>query len=114
MACAVLNDFELKLVYNALRGSNHPLSRRLYDYLPEFPKVNISEFEEILGKGIQTNVNGKTIKIGSAVFVGYSDKNILKQTNVYVSIDDVYTGKFIFDNQYRNGLETLFIKLNKK
>ena len=108
------SETDLALLKNALRGSNHPLSRRLYDYLPEFSKVNITEFEEITGKGIQANVNGKNIKIGSVTFVGYTDNNVLKQTNVYVSIDDVYTGKFIFDNQYRNGLEALFIKLSKK
>jgi len=108
------SETDLALLKNALRGSNHPLSRRLYDYLPEFSKVNITEFEEITGKGIQANVNGKNIKIGSVTFVGYTDNNVLKQTNVYVSIDDVYTGKYIFDNQYRNGLEALFIKLSKK
>ena len=30
---------------------------------------------------------------------------------MHVSIDDRYLGKFIFDNQYRNGLEDLFKKL---
>ena len=105
---------DVMLLKNALRGSNHPLSRRLYDFLPSVPNVSISHFEEITGKGISSVIEGKNIKIGSAAFIGYADKNVLKQTNVYVSIDDVYKGKFIFDNQYRDGLETLFMKLSKK
>jgi Cu+-exporting ATPase len=110
----VFSELDLALLKNALRGSNHPLSRRLYDYLPEFPKATVLHFEEITGKGINAVVNGRTIKIGSAVFVGDADENLLKHTNVYVSIDEIYIGKFIFDNQYRDGLEKLFTQLSTK
>ncbi|TBX67539.1 HAD family hydrolase [Flavobacterium silvisoli] len=110
----IFEESDLVLLKNALRGSNHPLSRRLYDYLPEFPVAAVTHFEETTGKGIQAIVNGKTIKVGSASFVGDAEENQLKQTNVYVSIDGIYTGKFIFDNQYRDGLEELFSQLSKK
>jgi len=110
----LFEESDLALLKNALRGSNHPLSRRLYDYLPEVPKAAVTHFEEITGKGIEAVVNGKTIKIGSAAFVGDADENLLKQTNVYVSINGVYIGKFIFDNQYRDGLEVLFAQLSKQ
>lgn len=110
----VFDESDLVVLKNALRGSNHPLSRRLYDYLPPVSKAIVYHFEEITGKGINAIVNGRTIKIGSAAFVGYSDENLLKQTNVYVSIDEKYLGKFIFDNQYRDGLEELFSKLSQK
>jgi Cu+-exporting ATPase len=108
----IFEEANLILVKNALRGSNHPLSRRLYDYIPEFAKTTVIHFEEITGNGIYAIVNGKTIKIGSAAFIGDADENPLKQTNVYVSIDEIYIGKFIFDNQYRDGLEALFSKLS--
>ncbi|WP_162127836.1 heavy metal translocating P-type ATPase [Flavobacterium phycosphaerae] len=110
----VFEEADLAILKNALRGSNHPLSRRLYDYLPEYPKATVHDFEELTGKGIQALVDGKTIKIGSASFVGDADENVLKQTNVYVSIDGIYKGKFIFDNQYRDGLEGLFAQLSKQ
>ena len=109
----VFEVIDVLLLKNALQGSNHPLSRRLYDYLPEVPKLEVSFFEEITGKGINAIINGKNIKIGSASFVGTVDENLLKQTNVYVSIDKVYKGKFIFDNQYREGLKELFYRLSK-
>lgn len=110
----VFEESDFVLLKNTLRGSNHPLSRRLYEYLPEVEKATVYHFEEITGKGINAIVNGRTIKIGSASFVGDSDENLLKQTNVYVSIDDIFIGKFIFDNQYRDGLEELFSTLSKK
>ncbi len=108
------SEEDLTLLKNALRGSNHPLSRRLYDYLPETEKAIVSHFEEITGKGIQAIVKGKQIKIGSAQFTGLSDDNLLKQTKVHISIDGEYSGKFVFENQYRDGLQTLFETLSKE
>ena len=110
----VFTESEIVLLKNALRGSNHPLSRRLYEYLPNSPKIIVTRFDEITGKGIEAEIEGNIIKIGSASFVGANEENVLKQTLVYVSIDGVQKGKFIFDNQYRDGLEKLFEKLSKK
>ncbi|MBP7469948.1 MAG: heavy metal translocating P-type ATPase metal-binding domain-containing protein, partial [Flavobacterium sp.] len=47
-----LSEENLILVKNALRGSNHPLSRMLYDFLPEVKRLKVNDFEEITGKGI--------------------------------------------------------------
>jgi Cu+-exporting ATPase len=101
----------LILFKNLIRGSNHPLSRRLYDYLPHVAKKSIEHFNETTGSGVEGIIEGHSIKIGSANFVGINDANNLKQTLVHVKIDDKYLGKFIFDNQYRDGLKNLFDKL---
>ncbi len=108
------SDDDLLLFKNLIRASNHPLSRRLYDYLPNVSKTTVNNFDEITGKGVQGIINGHLIKIGSASFVGIDDSNNLKQTIVHIKIDDRYLGKFIFNNQYRDGLETLFETLSRK
>ena len=105
------SDSDLILFKNLIRGSNHPLSRRLYDFLPHVSKKSIEYFNEITGAGIEGIIEGHSIKVGSANFVGINDANNLKQTLVHVKIDDKYLGKFIFDNQYRDGLKNLFDKL---
>lgn len=107
------NTNELAYVKNILRGSNHPLSRRLYDFLPPFEIQNIDQFEEITGKGIQGFIEGNFIKIGSSSHVNYADEKAHHQTAVYVSINGNYVGKYVFENQYRNGLEQLFKNLSK-
>lgn len=107
------SDDDLLLFKNLIRASNHPLSRRLYDYLPNVSKTTVNNFDEITGKGVQGIINGHLIKVGSASFVGIDDSNNLKQTIVHIKVDDRYLGKFIFNNQYRDGLEALFEKLNK-
>jgi len=105
---------DITLLKNALRGSNHPLSRRLYDFLPEVLKMPVTSFEEITGKGIRATVGGKQICLGSASFVGLSATHDMYNTAVYISIDGQYKGNFTFDNQYREGLEALFQKLSMR
>ena len=58
----------------------------------------------------------KQFRIGSAEFVGCSGLQIhreIEKTALHIKIDDVYYGKFTFQNQYREGLEKLFFNLSK-
>ncbi|SHJ61807.1 heavy metal translocating P-type ATPase [Flavobacterium haoranii] len=109
-----LNDFELKLLKNTLRGSNHPLSRRLYDYLPDFEVIHPLDFEEIIGKGINASFTEGKVKLGSSDYLAHFSENTHKKTKVHVEIKGVYKGSFVFNNQYRKGLEELFESLSKK
>ena len=94
----------------------------LYDYLPipilqsnsgnETKKLKVDHFEEITGKGIQAQIFGYQIQIGSAAFVDKTEENNIQQTSVHIKVNDVYYGKFIFNNQYREGLEELFKNLS--
>ncbi|WP_026704094.1 heavy metal translocating P-type ATPase metal-binding domain-containing protein [Flavobacterium soli] len=107
-----LTEHNVALVKNTLRSSNHPLSRMLYDYLPETAQLNTYFFEEITGKGIMATLKGSMVLIGSASFVGKKEELVHQQTSVHVSIDGNYLGKYIFTNQYREGLEQLFKNLS--
>ncbi len=119
-----INSETNALIKNALRGSNHPLSRMLYDFLPETKLIKVENFEEQAGKGIQAQVAGSSIKIGSRDFVlhtnletdnkGFDSEVELENTVVYITINEVYYGKYIFMNQYRDGLAKLFQDLSKK
>jgi Cu+-exporting ATPase len=107
-----LPEEDLILVKNVLHASNHPLSRMLYDFLPEMKRLKINDFEEITGKGIQAEIEGNQVQIGSAAFVEKLEENSIQQTSVHIKINDVYYGKYIFNNQYREGLAELFEQLN--
>jgi Cu+-exporting ATPase len=109
-----LNDLDFKLLYNALRGSNHPLSRRLYAFIPQQTKMAPTHFEELIGKGITATFAEGTIKLGSSQFLQHMTENTHKKTKVHVEIDGIYKGSFVFNNQYRKGLESLFEQLSKK
>lgn len=125
-----LSDENLLLIKNVLRASNHPLSRMLYDYLPipilqnktvnDSKKLKVDAFEEITGKGILAQIFGHQIQIGSEEFctppLSVSSLSPLERvgerTSVHIKINDVYYGKFVFNNQYREGLEALFKNLS--
>jgi Cu+-exporting ATPase len=108
----VLSGTEELLLKNTLRGSNHPLSRSLYDLLEENEIITLDQFEEHLGQGIQGTHHSDSIKIGSAKFVGAAETSVLN-TSVYVSSNNKYKGKFIFYNSYRKGLSKLFNQLKE-
>ncbi|KAF2081662.1 heavy metal translocating P-type ATPase [Flavobacterium sharifuzzamanii] len=110
-----ISDSDTVLIKNVLRGSNHPLSRMLYDFLPETKRINIEDFQEITGKGILATVDGKEIKIGSGQFVNdiVADGSEIEKTALHIKIGGTYFGKFTFQNQYREGLEKLFSNLSK-
>jgi Cu+-exporting ATPase len=109
-----LNESEFILLKNALRGSNHPLSRRLYDFIPTQPKLEPLQFEEIVGKGIHVYFREGKIKLGSSQFLKHLSENNHKRTKVHVEIDGEYKGSYVFNNQYREGLEPLFEALAQK
>lgn len=108
-----LSDEDYVLIKNVLRASNHPLSRMLYDFLPETKRIKIDAFEEITGKGILASFQNKTIKIGSGSFVETNYTEEIEKTALHIKIDNMYYGQFSFQNQYRDGLATLFNTLNK-
>lgn len=108
-----LKQEEIGLLKNTLRGSNHPLSRRLYDFLPQVEKVVPSHFEEIIGKGIEATFNNQIVKLGSSDYLKHISENTHKKTKVHIAINGVYKGSFVFNNQYRKGLEELFESLSK-
>ncbi|WP_225034777.1 heavy metal translocating P-type ATPase [Winogradskyella sp. SM1960] len=111
---ASLSDSENLVLKNSLRGSNHPLSRTLYDILKENNIITLDTFEEHIGKGIEVKHNNLNMKIGSASFVGNPDENAVLNTTVHVSSNDVYKGKFTFYNSYRKGVSKLFNQLKQQ
>lgn len=110
-----ITNSDIVLIKNVLRGSNHPLSRMLYDFLPESKRIAVEEFQEITGKGILAIIDGKEMKIGSGQFVNdiVADGSEIEKTALHIKIGEMYFGKYTFQNQYREGLEKLFANLSK-
>ncbi|QDO94361.1 HAD-IC family P-type ATPase [Formosa sediminum] len=108
-----LTDGEERLLKNTLRGSNHPLSRTLYDILKANDIVTLDAFEEHIGHGVQATLHDMNIKVGSAGFVGKFESEKSLQTSVHISSNNTYKGKYTFYNSYRTGLSKLFNQLKK-
>ena len=106
-----IQEFDLKNIKSLFKNSNHPLSKSIYEFLEVndeyFP---IENFREIPGKGYEASVRGNHYKIGSAKLVGKTSENL--ETAVYISKNEEFLGKYIFKNEYRENLNSLFQKLN--
>jgi len=110
-----LSKEDLIAIKNMVRGSNHPLSRRLYLLLPEATIEKPSFFNEVAGKGIEGVFKNLNIKVGSANWVHASVIGNTHQTRVFISIDDQVKGYYVFENEYRKELKEItdLLKLRK-
>jgi Cu+-exporting ATPase len=109
----LLSEKESLVLKNSLRGSNHPLSRTLYNILKDNNIVTLDAFEEHIGKGIEAKHDSINLKIGSADFVGNTQETSILNTTVHISSNSVYKGKYTFYNSYRKGVSKLFNQFKK-
>jgi Cu+-exporting ATPase len=85
----------------------------MYQFINENEQKEVINIEEILGKGLRANYQNQEIRIGSASFLGLETTETHNKTHVFVTINNEYKGKFIFENQYRKGVSSLFQDLSK-
>jgi len=115
-----LSKDESMIVKSLVRNSSHPLSRIIYDYLPEGNHFEVKSFKEIIGQGLEGIVDNKPVKLGSSSFVNRAAKNndeIFTQvkksfdSTVYLTIDNEPKGHYKFSNLYRNELREVINSL---
>lgn len=99
-------------------NSTHPLSSLLAQHYNQFnaPK-SLTYFEEIVGKGIKATIGSSQYLLGSFAFL--EEENIVlensdvKAPKVYLSINGVYKGLFVFHNKYRKNIFNQLLDLKK-
>jgi P-type Cu+ transporter len=104
----LLNPTELKCIKSLVRGSTHPLSKKIFDSIDAIEFYPVTKFNEPIGKGIEGVVYGNHIKIGSTDFVDYTLNNTEKdniRTRVYISVNSEVVGNFTISNSYREGID---------
>ena len=103
-----LKHYEKRVLKSALRVSNHPLSRTLYQTFSDVEVLQIDKYNEVIGKGIEVNYDNNSLKLGSSSFVKNQEQKSSFDTSVHISFNENYFGKFTFKNSYRNGVKPLF------
>ena len=104
---------EESLLKNTIRASNHPLSRTLYELLKQQNIITLDEYEEHIGKGLESAKDDINMKIGSADFVGKAKTENQLDTSIYISSNNAYKGRYVFQNQYREGVSSVFRKMSE-
>ncbi|MBC7775786.1 MAG: HAD-IC family P-type ATPase [Phycisphaerae bacterium] len=101
-----LSAIQSVAIRSLVRHSAHPLSRQIYASMPEVPIEVVENFEEWPGLGIEGQIRGQSLRIGSEEFVK-TDQALLNQTpggGVFVSFNHEIIGHFEVQNHFRDGL----------
>jgi Cu+-exporting ATPase len=110
-----LNNVQLVSILILANSSTHPLSRSIVNHLKPLIKnedLELTNFDELGGKGISGKINGKTFKLGSHSYVNCPVPKDTNETASYVSIEGQYVGKFLFESAFRPGIFELLEQLN--
>jgi Cu+-exporting ATPase len=108
-----LSSQEESLLKNTLRASNHPLSRSLYALLKEHNIETLDDYKEFTGEGVYGVKDKSDVKVGSADFVGHQQQSDYNNTSVHISANDSYKGRFVFRNNYREGVSEVFKSMGR-
>lgn len=96
------------------KNSNHPIAKSILKKYEEISKEieNVENFEEISGKGIQYQYEGKTIRIGNTEFTNAEKENIVG-TVLYLNIDRNVIGKIVLTDEIKPSTKETMEKLHK-
>ncbi len=96
------------------KNSNHPIAKSILKKYEETQKEieNVENFEEVSGKGLQYQYEGKTIKIGNAEFTNADKENIVG-TVLYLNIDGNVVGKIVLTDEIKPSTKETMEKLHK-
>jgi Cu+-exporting ATPase len=106
-----LTEQDKQWIYSLAALSIHPLSKILKSHLNGSKRVDLDDFEEITGKGSLARIGSNTIRLGSAKWLGTQSGDQINVTSVFVEINGVLKGQFVFKNQYREGVFDMLTKL---
>ena len=96
------------------KNSNHPIAKSILKKYEEVSKEieNVENFEEVSGKGLQYQYEGKTIKIGNTEFTNADKENIVG-TVLYLNIDGNVVGKVVLTDEIKPSTKETMEKLHK-
>lgn len=95
-------------------SSTHPLSALITKSIAGSSDQRIKNFRELPGKGIEGEISGHQIKIGSADFVGMEAVENPSASLVYVSVDHEPRGYFSIALSIRENLKPMLNRLGYK
>ena len=104
-----LSDSEKNQITSMTYASTHPLSRALHSLLKQEGHQELDEVDswvEIKGEGISGQIRKSEYRIGKASFCGEESNNTI-ETEVWIAVNNKVKGKFLFQQQMRQGIEKL-------
>lgn len=108
----VENDV-LKYVVWGESYSNHPIAKSIVKNAKNVETKKVENYEEITGKGIKYNIDGKTVLAGNSSLVGKEDE-VAESTKIYLKIDDELVGAILLKDEAKHGTKEAIQALNSR
>ena len=107
----------LKYFAKGEKYSNHPIAKSILNKYSETSKEDlntedITNFEEIPGKGLQYQYENKTIKIGNAEFTNAKNEKVVG-TVLYLNIDGTVVGNLVLSDEIKANTKEAIENLHK-
>ena len=96
----------LEYAASAESFSNHPIAKSiLKEYGKDFDKVEMSNFTELSGLGIEVNVKGKTVVAGNNKLMKKNQVDFVEVdkigTLVHIAVDGIYAGFIVISDEIK-------------
>lgn len=108
----VENDV-LKYVVWGESYSNHPIAKSIVRNAKNVETKKVENYEEITGKGIKYNIDGKTVLAGNSSLVGKEDE-VAESTKIYLKIADELVGAILLKDEAKHGTKEAIQALNSR
>ena len=108
----VENDV-LKYVVWGESYSNHPIAKSIVKNAKNVETKKVENYEEITGKGIKYNIDGKTVLAGNSSLVEKEDE-VAGSTKIYLKIDDELVGAILLKDEAKHGTKEAIQALNSR
>ena len=103
----VLTTLQSQMVKSLCFQSTHPKVKAIYSYLPKSKILDVSNFQEVTGQGMNAIVNGHHLIMGSPKFLDIVPEKGLESA-IYLKIDNNIIGSYLVNSEPRKGIEPLF------
>jgi Cu+-exporting ATPase len=100
-----LSVYERNLILNLSSSSTHPVSKTIYNFFfkeEDFETLNMTDWEEKTGLGLQAVIDNHQIKIGSSKWIDVTRED-QEKGNVFIEIDGTYMGYLSYQRTWREG-----------
>lgn len=103
----------LKYVVWGESYSNHPIAKSIVRNAKNVETKKVENYEEITGKGIKYNIDGKTVLVGNSSLIG-KENEVAESTKIYLKIDEGLVGAILLKDEAKHGTKEAIQALNSR
>ncbi|UII19085.1 heavy metal translocating P-type ATPase [Fulvivirga ligni] len=106
-----ISEFDQRILKSMTANSTHPLSQKIHLLLGKVIEVELQNFQELVGKGIEADYQGKRYSLGSALWtLGHQ----AEEGQAFFTVDGHLISSFQMHNSYRSGLQSMMQGLSSQ